>query len=197
MFKVIISFFILLWAFLTYPNLALAQTKGGVGIKAGLNYNANGNYFKDAQLIWEDPLASLGYHVGGFAKGNLGIIYIRPELVYSQLKTTVQNESYLTKRLDAPILIGTSFLGSLITVFAGPSFHYRINDDLLAINWKDVDNNFNTGFQFGLGLNLGPIGLDLRYEKELAGRELSINNAVFGNLILSSAKWYWHYHLKL
>lgn len=181
MIKAVLSIALLLASLFSIPNISLAQTKGGFGIKAGLNYNANGNYFKDAQLIWEDPLSSVGYHVGGFAKGNLGILYIRPELVYSQLKTNVQNEVYLTKRLDAPVLIGTTFLGSLLTVFAGPSFHYRLNDDLLDIDWKDVDNNFNTGFQLGLGVNLGPIGLDLRYEKELTGRELSINNALFGN----------------
>jgi hypothetical protein len=154
-----------------------AQMKGGVGLKGGLNYNSNGNYFKNAQLIMEDPFSNLGFHVGGFAKANFGILFLRPELIYSQLKTVVQNETYLIKRADAPVLVGTSFFG-LFSIFAGPSFHYRLKDDLQDFSFQDVENNFSTGYQFGVEVNLGPLGLDLRYERELEGRSLSIDNAI-------------------
>lgn len=170
---------ILLYGFAPYSTQA--QSKGGFGLKAGLNYNANGNYFKDVQVILDDPLSNLGFHAGGFAKLNLGLLYVRPELIYSQLKSTVQNDVFLTNRLDAPVLLGTGFFGSLISVFAGPSFHYRLRDDLLDTKLTDIAQNYSTGYQLGLGLNIGPIGLDLRYEKELKGRELSLNNVMTGN----------------
>jgi hypothetical protein len=48
---------------------------------------------------------------------------MRPELIYSQLKTVVQNETYLINRVDAPVILGTGFSG-LMSVFAGPDFWY-------------------------------------------------------------------------
>jgi opacity protein-like surface antigen len=180
-YKMICLGLVIFMVFGLFPSKSQAQSMGGFGLKAGLNYNANGNYFKDAQLILDNPLSNLGFHAGGFAKLDFGLLYVRPELIYSQLKSTVQNEEFLTKRLDAPVLLGTGFLGSLISVFAGPSFHYRLRDDLLGSKFTDIAQNFNTGYQLGLGVNLGPIGLDLRYEKELKGRELSLNNVMAVN----------------
>jgi len=171
---------ILLIVFLFQTNMTFAQSKGGFGVKGGLNYNANGNYFKNAQLIMDEGFSNLGFHGGGFAKVNLGLVYIRPELIYSHLKTVIQNEKLLTQRVDVPLLLGTNFLG-IVSVFAGPSFHYRLKDDLKDFNFEDVEKNFSTGYQFGLGLNIGSIGLDLRYEREIEGRSLSINNAVSGS----------------
>ena len=155
----------------------MAQTKGGFGAKAGLNYNSNGQYFKEAKMAFGDPLDNMGFHAGFFGKLKLGPFFVRPELMYSQMKTELDGASNLTQRLDAPILAGIGLLGSLVTVFAGPSFHYTLRDDLsdYRINGH---NRFNSGYQIGAGLNLGRIGLDLRYERELIGEEVNLERVM-------------------
>jgi hypothetical protein len=153
---------------------------GGFGVKGGLNYNSNGEYFDDAQVIFGDPMKNLGFHAGFFGKVKFGPFYLRPELVYSQLKTELDNEVFVTRRLDAPVLLGFGIFRQFISVFAGPSMHYRIGDDLNDISISDVTNNFNVGYQMGFAVNIGKVGMDLRYERELVGKEFDFNQVVNG-----------------
>jgi hypothetical protein len=150
---------------------------GGFGVKGGLNYNSNGNYFEDAQLIFGDPLANLGFHAGFFGKIKFGPFFLRPELMYSQLKTELNNETFLTQRVDAPALLGVGLLGQFITVFAGPSFHYTVNDDL---SLTADQSNFNIGYQAGIGVNIGKLGIDLRYERVMSGTEIDFDQILTG-----------------
>jgi len=163
-----------------YTGDVLAQTGSGYGIKGGLNYNSNGNYFREAGMVYGDPLNNLGFHAGFFGKLNLGPIYLRPELMYGQMRTELNGNKYLTQRMDAPLLVGVNLLGSLVSVFAGPSFHYTLKDDLTNFSHNPDDKRFNTGYQAGVGLNLGRIGLDLRYEREFRGQSVSFENVVSG-----------------
>jgi hypothetical protein len=153
---------------------------GGFGVKGGLNYNSNGDYFNDAQVVFGDPLKNLGFHAGFFGKVKFGPFYLRPELVYSQLKTELDNEVFVTRRLDAPILLGFGIFRQFVSVFAGPSMHYRIGDDLNNLTISDVTNNFNVGYQMGFAVNIGKVGMDLRYERELVGKEFDFNQVVNG-----------------
>lgn len=157
-----------------------AQSRGGYGIKAGLNYNSNGNYFREANMVYGDPLNNLGFHAGAFGKLNLGPIYLRPELVYGQMRTELDGNKYLTQRMDAPLLVGLNLFGSLVSVFAGPSFHYTLKDDLINYTHSPDDKRFNAGYQAGVGLNLGRIGLDLRYEREFRGQSVNFEKVVSG-----------------
>lgn len=166
----------LILTFICMIQLAEAQSDSGYGIKAGLNYNSNGKYFKDAKTIWGDPLNNLGYHLGLFGKVNLGPIFLRPELNYTQLNSEINSNKFRTQRLDAPILVGLNLLGSLISVSAGPSIHYFLEDDLRNYDFE----KFNAGYQFGVGLNLGRAGLDLRYERVLNGQTINIDNVFTG-----------------
>jgi len=150
---------------------------GGFGIKGGMNYNSNGNYFDDAQLIFGDPFDNLGFHAGFFGKIKFGPFFLRPELMYSQLKTELNSETFLTQRIDAPALLGLGLLGQFITVFAGPSFHYTLHDDLSATT---AQSNFNLGYQAGFGVNIGKLGIDLRYERELSGTNVDFDQILTG-----------------
>lgn len=150
---------------------------GGFGIKGGLNYNSNGNYFDDAQLIFGDPFDNLGFHAGFFGKVKFGPFFLRPELMYSQLKTELNSETFLTQRVDAPALLGLGLLGQFITVFAGPSFHYTLRDDLSV---TAAQSNFNLGYQAGFGVNIGKLGIDLRYERELSGTKIDFDQILTG-----------------
>lgn len=158
----------------------MAQTGSGFGIKAGPNYNSNGKYFKEANVIFGDPMQNLGFHAGFFGKLNLGPVFIRPELMYSQMNTNLDRSNYLTQRIDNPILGGINLLGSLITIFAGPSFHYTLNDDFINFKGNPESKRFNSGYQVGAGLNLGRLGLDLRYEREFRGQSVNIDKVLSG-----------------
>ncbi|MCL6259071.1 porin family protein [Aquiflexum sp. TKW24L] len=168
---------LLVFALMVFYQSANAQTRGGFGIKGGMNYNSNGQYFKDAEAIWGDPKNNLGYHLGIFGKINAGPVYLRPEINYTNLKSEINLVQLETQRLDAPILVGLNLFGPLVSVFAGPSFHYYLEDELRDFDYE----KFNAGYQFGVGLSLGNIGLDLRYERVLNGQTVNIDNVVTGD----------------
>jgi hypothetical protein len=170
---------IALMTVLSFGELS-AQTRGGFGIKGGLNYNSNGNFFREAGMVYGDPLNNLGFHAGAFGKLNLGPVFLRPELVYGQMRTELDGDNYLTQRIDAPMLAGLNLFGSLVSVFAGPSFHYTLKDDLTRFSQSPDDRRFNAGYQAGVGLNLGRIGLDLRYEREFRGQSVNFEKVLSG-----------------
>lgn len=150
---------------------------GGFGIKGGLNYNSNGNYFDEAQLIFGDPLNNLGFHAGFFGKIKFGPLFLRPELMYSQLKTELNGETLVTQRIDTPVLLGVGILRQFITVFAGPSFHYTISDELIQ---NAESSSLNLGYQAGFGINIGKLGIDLRYERVLSEMTIDFDQIIAG-----------------
>jgi hypothetical protein len=148
---------------------AFAQDGSSFGIKGGLNYNANGDYFESVGANAKHPDRNIGYHLGFF--GKIGDrLYFRPELVYTSTKSDYDNDDFKMKKLDAPMLVGLRVLGP-VNVFAGPSFQYILDTDFDDINIKDVENDFTVGLNFGIGLDLNKIGLDLRYERGFNNNE--------------------------
>lgn len=168
---------VIMFVLMVFYHSGYSQTGGGFGIKGGMNYNSNGQYFKDAEAIWGAPKDNLGYHLGLFGKVNLGPVFLRPELNYTNLKSEINSVQLQTQRLDAPVLVGINLLGPLVSVFAGPSFHYYIEDELRDFEF----DKFNAGYQFGVGLNLGNVGLDLRYERVLNGQTVNIDDVFTGD----------------
>ncbi len=151
-----------------------AQTGKGFGIKAGLNYGGHGDYFESVSNSYQNPEANIGYHIGVFGKlGNK--FYFRPELVYTKTKSDYVNKTFETSKLDIPLLVGVKVLGP-ISVFGGPSLQYILSDDfennvLNSINLNDIENDFSIGLNFGFGINIGKVGLDLRYERGFSQNE--------------------------
>ncbi|PKQ45169.1 porin family protein [Confluentibacter flavum] len=159
-------------------SFTYAQTATGFGIKGGLNYNANGDYFESIESNAKNPDRNVGYHVGLFGKiGNK--IYFRPELVYTSTKSDYDNESFEMQKLDAPMLIGINILGPL-SVFAGPSFQYILDSEFNGVTFDDIENEFSVGLNFGIGLNINKLGIDLRYERGFSENEATFigNNGV-------------------
>ena len=153
-----------------------AQTNGGFGIRGGVNFNSNGNYFKDAGVAWGDPMNNLGYNLGLYTKIMAGPIFLRPELNYTNLRSELNNNQLRTQRLDLPVLVGVNILGPVFSAFAGPSAHYYLQDQLRDYSFEKI----NAGYQFGFGVNLGNLGLDLRYERVLNGQKINIDNVFTG-----------------
>ena len=151
-----------------FSATAFAQSGSGFGIKAGLNYNGNGDYFDSAENAFENPDRNAGFHVGFFGKiGNR--IYLRPELVYTNTTSSYDEGDLKIQKLDLPILLGAKIIGPL-HVFAGPSFQYILDDEL------------SVGLNIGAGVNLGRFGIDLRYERGFSENEINVINANITNI---------------
>jgi hypothetical protein len=172
--------------------LACSQTSSAqldFGVKAGLNYNS-----ESIQSVSEDVFtgaeSKTGYHAGVWLRFKLPIIgfYLRPELVYTNLENELlykiretapsQTTSYNFQKIDIPVLIGKKFFG-IGNVFAGPSFQYILNSDFSLNDISEVDTDgFSVGLQFGAGIELGNLGIDVRWERGLNTVESTFLNAI-------------------
>jgi len=147
-------------------TLTHAQNRNGFGFKAGLNYNANGDYIESIGAIAEHPDRGIGYHFGVFGKLG-GKIFFKPELVYTATKSNYDSETFKLQKIDAPLLIGLRFL-RLANIFAGPSLQYILESDFDGISIDSLENDFTVGLNIGVGITIYKIGVDLRYEQGLS-----------------------------
>lgn len=167
------SFFIAVFSILI-TTASYAQTANGIGFKGGLNYNANGDYFQSITDNAKSPDRNVGYHFGLF--GKIGKkLYLRPEVVFSSTKSDYDNNSFKMQKIDAPILVGLKVLGPL-SVFAGPSFQYILDSEFEGVSINDIEDDFSVGLNFGIGLNLKKVGVDLRYERGFSNNEATFLN---------------------
>jgi len=169
---------ILFFAVVLVGATAFAQSGSGFGIKAGVNFNKNGDLIGTvgdaAQNIVEGAEGKTGYHVGVFGKLDFPKIYLRPELIYTRTKSTYSldgaDSDYDVSKLDLPVLLGYKIVGPL-HLFAGPAFQYTLSNDLSDVQIEDVENDFTVGLHAGVGVNLGKLGLDVRYERGFSENE--------------------------
>ena len=147
-----------------------AQNGSGFGVKGGLNYGGNGNYFDSIEQAFENPDKNAGFHVGIFGKlGNR--LYFRPELVYTNTKSGYDKGDLKIQKLDAPMLVGLKVIGPL-NIFAGPAFQYILDTEFDGVSVNDIENDFSVGLNIGAGVNLGRLGIDLRYERGFSENEV-------------------------
>jgi hypothetical protein len=153
---------------------SIAQNGSGFGLKGGLNYNGNGDYFESIGANSKSPDRNVGYHIGIFGKVG-DAIYFKPELIYTSTKSSYDNDDFRMRKFDAPLLIGAKILGP-VSIFGGPSLQYIVDTEFDGITIDDVKDDFSIGLNFGIGLNFNKFGIDLRYE-----RGFSDNEAIFIN----------------
>ncbi len=159
---------------------AFSQKDSGFGIKAGVNYGSNGDYLESTNEALRSPEQNIGYHAGIFGKIKILKLYVRPELIYTKTKSDYNQAALEISKLDAPVLLGLNLIGPL-HIFAGPSFQYILESEFDGIAINEIENDFSVGAQFGAGVNLGKLGIDLRYE-----RGFSENEARFINTNITS-----------
>ena len=149
------------------------------GIKGGINYNSNGDLRSVSgfsEIIDNVKISSdeeTGYHFGVFTEIKLPLwLYVRPELYYEHTESSYQVADDKTKlkldKINAPILVGIRVL-RIGRIFLGPTFNYTISTDLKDTpsfdNVKTISSDdFSVGGQIGIGLELGRIGADIRWE---------------------------------
>jgi hypothetical protein len=128
---------LLMVAFAMISTAAFAQKDSGFGIKAGLNYNKNGDLTQDVVNSADDIIkgadAKVGYHVGFWGKLDFPKLYVRPEVIYTKTKSSYEVDTstndYDISKLDIPVLLGYKIIGPL-HIFAGPAFQYTLKNDL-------------------------------------------------------------------
>jgi hypothetical protein len=182
---------------LTLTTSLLVAQSIDFGAKAGLNYNFGGDLSQATTEVGDNfnnlisgADSKAGYHFGLWAKIDVLGLYIRPELVYTQLNNTYSNTvqgvntDFKTKKIDIPILIGGKVIGPL-HVFAGPSFQYITNSDFSQNDFTNIKKkDFTAGMQIGAGLDFGKLGIDVRWEKgfsndvdgEFANTNINVDN---------------------
>lgn len=156
-------------------TVGYSQSGSGFGIKGGLNYAGTGDYFESADAAAQDPDRKLGYHLGVFAKTD-GKLYFRPELIYTSISSSYENDDFKMQKLDAPLLVGFKVLGP-VNVFGGPSLQYVLDTEFDNFTIGEVENDFTVGLNFGIGLSLGKLGIDLRYERGFGDNEVRVLDA--------------------
>ncbi len=166
---------LLLATFALVSITAFAQKESGFGIKAGLNYNANGDYFESADQAARDPDRNIGYHIGIYGKLGISRLYFRPELIYTKTKSDYNGDSFNMSKLDAPLLLGVKVIGPL-HFFAGPAFQYILDSEFDGIGINTIENDFSVGVHIGAGVSLGKLGIDLRYERGFSDNEAKFVN---------------------
>ena len=169
-----------------------SQAQLQFGLKGGINYNSD-SFESVSNDVLNGAKTKTGIHTGLWLRAKLPVIglYIRPEIVYTELNNSVNYESpfsapkttyFKFRKIDVPVLIGKKFLG-IGNVFAGPSFQYILSSDFELNDLREVSTeSFSLGIQLGAGIELGRLGLDLRWERGLSKTEtIFVDNSDFSN----------------
>ncbi len=162
------------------------------GVKGGINYNSD-SFNNVKEDVFSGAKGKAGFHAGLWFRGKIPIIgvYIRPEFVFTQLKSEVTylaegigtsvSTTYNFQKIDVPILIGKKFLG-FANAFIGPSFQYILDSDFGISSLEKVEiSNFSMGLQFGAGVEFGKLGIDVRWERSLSDAETKFVDRQNGN----------------
>lgn len=148
------------------------------GIKGSLLFNSNGELIDEAGDIIENKgKGENGFNVGVYGKLDLGPIYIRPELVYSQSssKYTINSEvgtseSYKMSSVDLPILVGIRIIGPL-NLLAGPAFKFITSNKINGLKYDKIENGVTVGLNIGVSAHLGRFGFDVIYDRGINTNE--------------------------
>jgi hypothetical protein len=161
------------------------------GLKGGLNL---------AKFSTENTFSSdnkMGYFAGLWARVGAAGIHLQPELYYSEKNTTLKSNSGQVSdvkfsSLDVPILVGTKIgaAGVGFRLNTGPVASFIINEqqsfDEAAANIFDGDFKGQAfAWQFGAGLDIGKLNVDLRYELALS----KLNSTGYPDTKLNSFKF--------
>jgi hypothetical protein len=76
-----------------FSLISYGQAGGsGFGLKAGINFNSNGD-LKINEVPEINPDAGVGFHVGVWGRLG-GVAYVRPELVYTEINSDYDGETF-------------------------------------------------------------------------------------------------------
>ena len=167
--------FVLLLFFMVCSNLAQARMFN-FGPRIGISYaQLKIRNKKNREKFSIDD--KFGYQLGGFARLNIFILYVQPELSITGSRARVKSteaEQEVTlsfTKLDAPVMLGITFLNlSILKLRAhlGPAFSL-----LFRAVHKGEDNpayeKITLGYKLGAGVDLWNLVFRLEYGGNLSG----------------------------
>lgn len=167
----------ILFTFLLASNWAFSQN--GVGIKAGLSSTKID--FKNENFVPAD--AQTGYHIGLFGRFGGAGFFVQPELLFTQTKgefafvpggvsggTPPENYKAEFNRLDIPVMFGFRVF-KVVRLMAGPIASVNINSKLEESIDTVGEANFSNstlGYQAGVGVDIGNLSIEGKYEGGLS-----------------------------
>ena len=137
-----------------------------------------------AKLL-DDTDAVLTYQLGVFTRFMFAGIYVQPEAMFSSSKTEMTFENIINgngntnnvvgemklNKLDVPVMIGKRFM-KILRINAGPVFSYILSQNIsqsgIKYTWNEINaeyKNATVGLQYGIGVDIAMINIDLRVEK--------------------------------
>ena len=167
------------------------------GLKAGTNFTSGGqirgsshtDQDTNEKVYWtgtSQAQSQMGYHGGGFVEVDFGNFFLRPEVVYTTLKTEfkfpAKNSVLTVNKLDLPILLGYN-LKNLAGFYAGPVYSplFRSSLEDKQYTWinenQKIENDelkspeIPVNLQLGFKSELMGVGIDLRYEHNLSSSQ--------------------------
>lgn len=169
--KILLSAFLMLFSTVAFSQLLPSFQ---MGIKGGANLSK----FSTQNTFSSDNRA--GYYVGLWTRIGAAGLHLQPEVYLSGKNTTftddnnIENDIKFTS-LDVPVLIGTKLgaAGVGLRLNTGPVFSFILDDEQkfgeAVGNVSRLDfKGQNIGWQFGAGVDIGNLGVDLRYETGLS-----------------------------
>ena len=160
--------------FLALLSTSLLQAQFEFGVKGGLNYDSLGDVdYTDISATNLSAGSKTGYHIGAYGKIDLLLFYLRPEIQFTKINSGFADKNIGLSKIEAPILLGYKILGPL-SVFAGPSFQYILNEDVEGTTLTDIEENFTVGLQIGTRISFGRFGLGVRYERGFTDNDVQI-----------------------
>ena len=158
-----------------------------VGIKAGINAQSANFSSPELTNYSLSTKSKIGGQFGAFARINLLMFHVQPELMYSmnrfmlkatpksQLSSGPSESTVKQNSLDVPVLFGFKFL--IFRVNAGPVFNImnegstKMHDDIKhSVHYTKS----SVSYAVGLGLDLDKVSLDVRYNGQFKESTQSI-----------------------
>ncbi len=148
------------------------------GIRGGISSsNIKLKEFDNPDYKLDYKSSQVGFHFGVISQLKFGMFVLQPELLFSSVRTDlaftdltaaepiekIGKQSF--NKLDLPIIAGVKF--GPLKLQAGPVASVILNSksDLLKENGiKQTYKGMTIGYQAGLGLELGSLLLDVKYE---------------------------------
>ena len=141
------------------------------GLRGGLNYNSNGELLSEASDLPKNAKSNAGFHLGVYKKIDFLGFFLRPELVYTETTSSYNGDDLSLSKIDLPFNLGSGFIGPTY-IFAGPSLQYVLSSEFADVATASSLKDISVGANFGVGLSLNKINIDLRYERGLTEKEM-------------------------
>ena len=147
------------------------------GLKGGLNFDSMGDLdINSASLESVSSKSKTGFHLGTFIDYNLLLISLSQELIYSENKTSFEENSLSISKIEIPVLIGYKVFGKFLTLFTGPSFQYILNLKSRELNLDEVNKSLTMSLKVGFKFFIKQIGISLFYERGFTENEVKLKN---------------------